>query len=254
MWIETTELRFVGSSGSAAEIGERRHITDSELTARMGASVRGKRLSNCLLNIIAIPYTNPLVVQFKDVHAELARLEALSGLAEVIDDLLPDGNDSVRDLRALAVETLGVAGEDRDGFLTELSMPIAKPEVPSEVSDVRIMSLHKSKGLSSPITIIAGCVQGLLPRLPDADLSDTEQRSQMEEQRRLFYVGITRVKAVPEEGKPGTLILTYSRQMLVADAMTAGIQPAGVQYGNAHLIASQFISELGPTAPTPRRG
>ena len=133
-------------------------------------------------------------------------------------------------------------------------MSIAKPEVPTEVCDVRIMSLHKSKGLSSPVTVIAGCVQGLLPRLPDADLSAAAQRAQMEEQRRLFYVGITRVKAMPDEGKPGKLVLTYSRQMAVRDARKAGIEPADTQYGIAHLIASQFISELGPAAPVPRRG
>ena len=203
---------------------------------------------------IAIPHTNPLVAQFKQISAELVRLEKLAGLAEVIADLLPDSNDSVRDLRALAEQTLEAVGEDRDKFLTELSISIAKPEVPLEVSELRIMSLHKSKGLSSPVTIISGCVQGLLPRLPDANLSTAEQRAQMEEQRRLFYVGITRVKAVPEEGKPGKLVLTSSRQMLVADAMKAGIQPAGRRYGDALLIASPFISELGPTAPRPRRG
>jgi DNA helicase II / ATP-dependent DNA helicase PcrA len=204
--------------------------------------------------MIAIPYTKPLVEQFEAIRGELARLEALPGLAEVIDDLLPDGNDSVRDLRALALQTLEATGNDRQEFLAELATSIAKPEVPTEVSDVRIMSLHKSKGLSSPVTIIAGCVQGLLPRLPDDDLSAAEQRAQMEEQRRLFYVGITRVKAVPEEGKVGTLVLTYSRQMPTADAMKAGIQPAGTSYGNARLIASQFIRELGPTAPAPRAG
>jgi DNA helicase-2/ATP-dependent DNA helicase PcrA len=210
-------------------------------------------LEQLAAHVIAISYTKSLVAQFEQIQAELARLEALPGLTEVIDDLLPDGNDSVRDLRALAVQTLGVVGEDRDEFLAELSMSIAKPEVPSEVSDVRIMSLHKSKGLSSPVTIITGCVQGLLPRLPDAELSVTEQRAQMEEQRRLFYVGITRVKAVPEEGKSGKLVLTSSRHMLVADAMKAGIQPAHSRYGIAQLIASQFISELGPSAPRPRR-
>lgn len=71
---------------------------------------------------------------------------------------------------------------------------------------------------------------------------------------KIFYVGVTRVKADPVAGKPGKLVLTYSRQMPVAAAMKAGIQPAQAQYGNAHLIASQFIAELGPTAPAPRRG
>jgi DNA helicase-2/ATP-dependent DNA helicase PcrA len=203
---------------------------------------------------IAIPYTSPLVDQFKHIRAEIERLEALPNLATVIDDLLPNGNDSVRDLRALALQTLETIGEDRDEFLTELTTSIAKPEVPTEVNDVRIMSLHKSKGLSRPVTIIAGCVQGLLPRLPDTDIPAAAQRAQMEEQRRLFYVGITRVKAVPAEGKTGKLVLTYSRQMLVADARKAGIQPARAQYGNAHVVASQFISELGPSAPAPRRG
>jgi DNA helicase II / ATP-dependent DNA helicase PcrA len=204
--------------------------------------------------IIAIPYTSPLIDQFKQIRAEIERLEALPDLASVIDDLLPNGNDSVRDLRALALQTLETIGEARDQFLTELTTSITKPEVPTQVNDVRIMSLHKSKGLSSPVTIIAGCVQGLLPRLPDTDIPAAAQRAQMEEQRRLLYVGITRVKAVPAEGKTGKLVLTYSRQMRVADAMKARIQPARTRYGNAHLIASQFISELGPSAPAPRRG
>ena len=56
------------------------------------------------------------------------------------------------------------------------------------------MSLHKSKGLSAPVTIIAGCIQGLLPKQPDYTLPAAQQALEMEEKRRLFYVGITRVK------------------------------------------------------------
>ena len=99
---------------------------------------------------------------------------------------------------------------------------IAKPEVPSEIEDVRIMSLHKSKGLSAPVTIIAGCIDGLLPKQPDPGFSRALQDAQLEERRRLFYVGITRAKAIPEEGKPGTLILSYSSQMPLRDAMASG--------------------------------
>ena len=204
--------------------------------------------------VIAMPHTKSLVERFEAMRAELGRLEVLPGLADVIDDLLPENDEGVRDLRALALQTLEEVGNDCEKFLSELTSSIAKPEVPTEVTDVRIMSLHKSKGLSSPVTIMAGCVQGLLPRMPDSDLPIAEQRAQMEEQRRLFYVGITRVKAMPHEGKPGRLVLTYSRQMPVADALKAGIQPAGTRYGNAHLVASRFIAELGPTAPTPVAG
>jgi superfamily I DNA/RNA helicase len=128
-------------------------------------------LEQLAAGVITIPHTNPLVEQFDQIRTELARLEALPDLAAVIDDLLPEGNDSVHDLRELALQALEVANGDYEAFLTELATLIAKPEVPTEVSDVRIMSLHKSKGLSSPVTIIAGCVQGLLPRLPEPELS-----------------------------------------------------------------------------------
>jgi DNA helicase-2/ATP-dependent DNA helicase PcrA len=131
---------------------------------------------------------------------------------------------------------------------------IAKPEIPSEIEDVRVMSLHKSKGLNAAITIIAGCVEGLLPKQSDPTLPQAEQRAQIEEQRRLFYVGISRVKATPAAGKPGTLVLSYSRQMPLAEAMGAGISPASTSYGNARLIASRFIGEMGAAAPNPVAG
>ena len=85
------------------------------------------------------------------------------------------------------------------------------------------MSLHKSKGLISPVVVIAGCIEGLLPAAPDPDKSPQEQQADLEEQRCLLYVGLTRVKAVPESNQPGVLLLTYSRSMTLADAMQSGI-------------------------------
>ena len=83
----------------------------------------------------------------------------------------------------------------------------------------------------------------------DCDFIRSMQLADLEEQRRLFYVGISRVKASPVNGKPGTLILTYSQQMPLATAMRAGISPAAVNYGEAHLVASRFIREMGQAAP-----
>ena len=59
------------------------------------------------------------------------------------------------------------------------------------MTEVRIMSLHKSKGLSSPVVVIAGCVEGLLPTGPDSELTQAENEARLEEQRRLFFVGLT---------------------------------------------------------------
>jgi len=109
---------------------------------------------------------------------------------------------------------------------------------------VRIMSLHKSKGLISPVVVIAGCIEGLLPAAPDPDKSPQEQQADLEEQRRLLYVGLTRVKAVPESNQPGVLLLTYSRSMTLADAMQSGIRGprASVTQTPSSTPAASFVS------------
>jgi superfamily I DNA/RNA helicase len=208
--------------------------------------------------VLRVPHTRPLVERFEQISGEIEALEAAyagANLQAVIDVLFPAGMAEVRDLRNLAAAALAVSGAgDRVAFLGELTSAIAKPEIPSDVEDVRIMSLHKSKGLNAPVAIIAGCIEGLLPKQPDRALPIVDQVAQLEEQRRLFFVGITRVKAIPAEGKPGTLLLTYSMRMPLADAMTAGISPAHSAYGHAQLLASRYIGEMAPAAPAPTPG
>jgi superfamily I DNA/RNA helicase len=209
-------------------------------------------LDNLSKGTLSLPHTALLVDTFEDIRNQLAQMEALADLTALVDFIFPETVPEVGDLRKIALavmENLEIL--EPSGFLTELISAITKPEVPSEVADVRIMSLHKSKGLSSPVTIIAGCVEGLLPMKPKDGLTPAERDAYMEEQRRLFYVGITRVKAVPENGKPGSLIMTYSQRMPLGTAMRASISPASVAHGTARLLASRFITELGPQAPAP---
>lgn len=212
-------------------------------------------LSDLSAGTIQLAHTSPIVSQFEAILAEIEGLENCAGLDDVVDSLFPDSDDSVRDLRQTALGVIEELEEQHPAeFLRELISAIAAPEIPTEIEDVRVMSLHKSKGLSAPVTIIAGCVEGLLPMRPSPDLSHAARAAYLEEQRRLFFVGISRVKADPAQGKPGTLILSYSRQMPVATAMGAGIAPASTAYGTANLNASRFIGELGPSAPAPIAG
>src|SRR6185312_9302782 len=131
--------------------------------------------------ILKLPYTGGIVEAFRQVVEELQALEGLQ-LHEVVNVLFPEGDAAVVDLRALALNALQeVEEEDRAGFLSALVEAITQPEVPSEVHEVRIMSLHKSKGLSAPVTIISGCVEGLLPKQP-VDVPLAEANAQLEEQ------------------------------------------------------------------------
>jgi DNA helicase-2/ATP-dependent DNA helicase PcrA len=105
------------------------------------------------------------------------------------------------------------------------------------------------------VVIIAGCVEGLLPTASDMGASPAECQAELEEQRRLFFVELTRVKAMPgNNNRSGVLVLTSSRSISLADAMQSGIRPAKVQYGRAYVHTSRFIRELGPAAPTPEAG
>lgn len=246
-------LRWLLGLGSSAWLtGGYKRLRDH---CEMHAVTPWEALEQLDAGVLSISYTRPLVEQFQQIQEDIRALEGLQSLAAVVDHLFPDDGDGVRDLRALALQVLNDLGdENRDEFLSELSNAITKPEIPPEIEDVRIMSLHKSKGLSSPVTIVCGCVQGLLPRRPDPEMTEIERQADLEEQRRLFYVGITRVKADPDQLKQGTLVLTYSQTMPLAVALGAGIQPAAVRYGNAHLIASPFIAELAPFAPEPVAG
>lgn len=203
---------------------------------------------------LTLRYTASLVAAFQSLVAELAVLENAGSLSAVIDILFPANDPAVTEVRSIATAALADAGEDRQKLLSEISEAITQPEIPTVIEDVRIMSLHKSKGLSAPITIIAGCVEGLLPKQPEANTPRAEAIAIIEEQRRLFFVGMSRVKADLPNQKVGTLVLTYSQQMAMASAMAAGISPAGAAYGVARLHASRFLGELGPSAPAPAAG
>jgi superfamily I DNA/RNA helicase len=205
---------------------------------------------------MTIPYAGSRVEHFREITASLALLRGDDGdddLVALVHRWLPEGTPGLTDLRDLVLDLTEISATPAD-LLFNLTEAIATPEIPPDVTQVRIMSLHKSKGLSSPVVVIAGCIEGLLPAAPDPAMTPDEQQASLEEQRRLLFVGLTRVKADPGAGRPGVLLLTYSRRMSLADAMGSGIRPAAVEYADARVNASRFIRELGPQAPRPRAG
>jgi superfamily I DNA/RNA helicase len=199
---------------------------------------------------ITISHTGTLVDRFVEIRAELAELEAAQNLDQFISAWLPDSAET-----ELLTETVTKC---RDGIETTQELydaiyeAITQPEIPLEVTEVRIMSLHKSKGLSSPYVFVVGCVEGLLPAQLGPQASDAERSAQLQEDRRLFYVGITRVKADPP-GRSGYLALTYPQTMPAADAFNSQIRPVRVERGGiAILQPSRFLGEMAPHLPAPQ--
>ena len=199
---------------------------------------------------IALPHCRHLVDRFHAIQNELRFLQEHNGVADFVDRWLRDEFTQVGELRLLVARVITEA-ESPDDLLIRVIEEVSQPEIPPDVTEVRIMSLHKSKGLSSPVVVIARCIDGLLPAEPEPGTPLAKRREKMEEERRLFYVGVTRVKADLASNRPGTLLLTGSRTLSLADAMQSNIRPARQRYRVVDVHLSRFINELGPGAPPP---
>jgi DNA helicase-2/ATP-dependent DNA helicase PcrA len=68
----------------------------------------------------------------------------------------------------------------------ELDRSLSSEEA-AQVDAVTLITMHNTKGLEFPVVIATGLEQGLFPR-------DDEEGEELEEQRRLFYVAVTRAK------------------------------------------------------------
>ncbi len=98
-------------------------------------------------------------------------------------------------LRPLALRS----GNDLDAFLTEAALGSEVEAWDPRAERVSLLTLHAAKGLEFPVVFLVGCEDGLLPLTwPGSDPAD------LAEERRLFFVGITRAQS--------RLFLFHSRQ------------------------------------------
>ncbi len=79
-------------------------------------------------------------------------------------------------------------------FLQRITMRIEQTEEEAQ-NRVTLSTLHASKGLEFPVVFLIGCVEGQLPHSRTTDPKVTEAApTDVEEERRLFYVGVTRAR------------------------------------------------------------
>ncbi len=107
-------------------------------------------------------------------------------------------------------DTLGV-------FLAQIALVADADSRREDESLVTLMTLHNAKGLEYPIVFVVGCEDGVFPHSRALD------EGGLEEERRLFYVGVTRAMR--------SLHLTYARRRALFGAQTYG-------------LPSRFLSEI----------
>ncbi len=101
---------------------------------------------------------------------------------------------NLKELMNVAREYEGA--ESWQQFLDEAALHTELDDV-DETADVTLMTLHNAKGLEFPVVFLAGCEEGLFPH------SRSIAENDLEEERRLCYVGLTRARR--------RLYLSYSR-------------------------------------------
>jgi len=105
----------------------------------------------------------------------------------------PDGEDrweNVMELRTLAEQYNDLdPAEALTSFLEGIALVSDVDGLNENVEAVTLITLHQAKGLEFPVVFIVGMEEGILPHFKSLD-----EPTQLEEERRLCYVGITRAE------------------------------------------------------------
>lgn len=148
------------------------------------------------------PRAKNSLIQFNDILLSLRRVNEDTNVAGLIDSLirridylnyLSDGTTQGESRQENVKELLSVAEEYQelglDGFLEEIALVSELENGEEEKTSVTLMTLHAAKGLEFPAVFMVGLEESIFPH--SRALYDT---SEMEEERRLCYVGMTRAR------------------------------------------------------------
>ena len=179
-------------------------IAEEALLDQAGITARAKSKMLAFSGLIL-----DLMAEAPDMHLDdlVERvLDDTKYIDELKKDKKPENESRIENLK----EFVGVARDfeaqeenpDLETFLSQLSLVSDIDNANMEDDRVTLMTLHSAKGLEFPVVFMAGMEDGMFPHS-----RTLTEPSEMEEERRTCYVGITRAQQ--------KLYLTYARQRMI---------------------------------------
>ena len=155
-----------------------------------------------------------IIIKYHDLRKELSASELARSLVEEVGILShfkeskePDAKDRFDNVAELltSIEEFSIRNPKAElsTFLEDVSLQTDIDHWNDSDNRVTLMTIHSSKGLEFPVVFIAGMDEGLFPLFRSLD-----DKSELEEERRLFYVALTRA-----EQKVYLLYATNRRRM-----------------------------------------
>ena len=182
---EKTELKI-------AELARRNNISFREALALNQELGLGPKLTEAITKFAQLLDSVEQVSQTEKISVVLTEILVRSGYKynlEMSRD--PQDEARVENLDALVGQVVEYELRNPDNtladYLAEITLAAAADEIDDGSGQVSLMTLHTAKGLEYPVVFIAGLEQGTLPHMRSFD-----EPGGLAEERRLFYVGITR--------------------------------------------------------------
>ena len=197
------ELRaMTGAEPLGGEDPQNEEDQDAQLSTEAGQDVREVDFEPA-----------PIAELMEAVLAQTGYVEALEaersieaqGRIENLEQLVEVG----REFDAAAGEDADPSAGTLERFLQEIALVADADTRADDEGLVTLMTLHNAKGLEYPTVFIAGLEDGVFPHSRAVD------EGGLEEERRLFYVGVTRAMR--------HLYLTYARRRAVFGAQSYGL-------------------------------
>ena len=162
-------------------------IEDGKLAPRATAAIRTFR--DLITNLAEVARREPVAITMGKM------LDQSGYLTDLRDENSEEANERIENLMELVSAAREYESREEEaslgGFVDRLSLlSEADEESGTREAKVWMMTMHAAKGLEFPLVVIAGLEEGLFPHSRSA-----ESEEELEEERRLCYVGMTRAES-----------------------------------------------------------